>query len=425
LAVNEEKFGTCAITSNASCTTNAASPLIGILNEALGIEKAILNTVHGYTASQALVDGPSKKDLREGRAAAQNIVPSSTGAAIAVTKAYPQLEGLFDGISIRDVTDEATGIPSKVIIESKQYSRGAELRPRIQLLDSKGEVITLSNGLEARYYLPVGAVLSVEDGVQISVGDIIARIPKESTTTKDITGGLPRVAELVEARRPKDHAVIAEIDGRVEFGKDYKSKRRIIIHPIDETMSIEYMVPKGKHVVVNEGDFVKKGDLLIDGNPVLQDILKVMGVEVLANYIVKEIQAVYRLQGVKIDDKHIEVIIRQMLQKVEITDSGGTTLLAGEKIGFIIIFALIGVIILSYEKIDNFQNIFVKSKNTEHFRYEGIIMMLLSALTEAFIYFIIRNIYYFFDLDDLDDLDDFFDLDDLDGFFDLDDFLLL
>ncbi|MFP3120660.1 DNA-directed RNA polymerase subunit beta' [Rickettsia sp. R2] len=239
---------------------------------------------------------------------------------------------MVEGISIRDVTDEATGIPSKVIIESKQYSRGAELRPRIQLLDAKGEVITLSNGLEARYYLPVGAVLSVEDGVQISVGDIIARIPKESTTTKDITGGLPRVAELVEARRPKDHAVIAEIDGRVEFGKDYKSKRRIIIHPIDETMSIEYMVPKGKHVVVNEGDFVKKGDLLIDGNPVLQDILKVMGVEVLANYIVKEVQAVYRLQGVKIDDKHIEVIIRQMLQKVEVTDSGGTTLLAGEKI---------------------------------------------------------------------------------------------
>ncbi|MCC8369685.1 MAG: DNA-directed RNA polymerase subunit beta' [Rickettsia endosymbiont of Oxypoda opaca] len=239
---------------------------------------------------------------------------------------------MVEGISIRDVTDEATGIASKVVIESKQYSHGAELRPRIQLLDNKGEVITLLNGLEARYYLPVGAILSVEDGMQISIGDIVARIPKESTMTKDITGGLPRVAELVEARRPKDHAVIAEIDGRVEFGKDYKSKRRIVIHPGDSSTPIEYMVPKGKHVVVNEGDFVKKGDLLIDGNPVLQDILKVMGVEILANYIVKEIQAIYRLQGVKIDDKHIEVIIRQMLQKVEITDSGGTTLLIGEKI---------------------------------------------------------------------------------------------
>lgn len=239
---------------------------------------------------------------------------------------------MVEGVSIRDVTDEATGISSKVIIESKQYSRGAELRPRIQLVDEKGDTIMLSNGLEARYYIPVNAILSVEDRAEVSVGDILARIPRESTKTKDITGGLPRVAELVEARRPKDHAVIAEVDGRVEFGKDYKSKRRIVIQPTDGAMPIEYMVPKGKHVVVNEGDFVKKGDMLIDGNPVLQDILKVMGVEALTSYMVGEIQAVYRLQGVKIDDKHIEVIIRQMLQKVEITHSGDTTLMVDEKI---------------------------------------------------------------------------------------------
>jgi len=238
---------------------------------------------------------------------------------------------MVNGISIRDVTDDATGISSKVIIESKQYSRGAELRPRIQLINENAETIMLSNGLEARYYLPVNAILSVEEGSQVSVGDILARIPRESTKTKDITGGLPRVAELVEARRPKDHAVIAEMEGRIEFGKDYKSKRRIVIHPSDGAMPIEYMVPKGKHVVVNEGDFVKKGDMLIDGNPVLQDILKVMGVEALTRYMVGEIQTVYRLQGVKIDDKHIEVIIRQMLQKVEVTNSGGTKLLVGEK----------------------------------------------------------------------------------------------
>ncbi len=239
---------------------------------------------------------------------------------------------MVEGVSVRDVTDEATGISSKVIIESKQYSRGAELRPRIQLVDENNNTITLSNGLEARYYIPVNAILSVEDGAQVSVGDILARIPRESTKTKDITGGLPRVAELVEARRPKDHAVIAEVDGRVEFGKDYKSKRRIVIHPSDGSMPLEYMVSKGKHVVINEGDFVKKGDMLIDGNPVLQDILKVMGVEALTSYMVGEIQAVYRLQGVKIDDKHIEVIIRQMLQKVEITHSGETTLMVDEKI---------------------------------------------------------------------------------------------
>ncbi|MCC8372400.1 MAG: DNA-directed RNA polymerase subunit beta' [Rickettsia endosymbiont of Pseudomimeciton antennatum] len=239
---------------------------------------------------------------------------------------------MVEGVSIRDITDEATGISSKVIVESKQYLRGAELRPRIQLVDENGETIMLSNGLEARYYIPVNAILSVEDGAKVSVGDILSRIPRESTKTKDITGGLPRVAELVEARRPKDHAVIAELDGRVEFGKDYKSKRRIIIQPSEGGMPIEYMVPKGKHVVVNEGDFVKKGDMLIDGNPVLQDILKVMGVEALTSYMVGEIQAVYRLQGVKIDDKHIEVIIRQMLQKVEVTHSGDTTLMVGEKI---------------------------------------------------------------------------------------------
>jgi DNA-directed RNA polymerase subunit beta' len=239
---------------------------------------------------------------------------------------------MIEGLSVRDVMDDTTGISSKVIIESKQYSKGADLRPRIQLLDKNGKKIELSSGLEAKYDLPVNAVLSVVDGAEVAAGDIVARIPRESTKTRDITGGLPRVAELVEGRRPKDHAVIAETDGRVEFGKDYKSKRRVILHPTDGSEPIEYMLPKGKHVVINEGDFVKRGDMLIDGNPVLQDILKVMGVEELARYMVGEIQAVYRLQGVKIDDKHIEVIIRQMLQKVEITNPGDTTLLVGELI---------------------------------------------------------------------------------------------
>ncbi|MDC0865051.1 DNA-directed RNA polymerase subunit beta' [Rickettsiaceae bacterium] len=239
---------------------------------------------------------------------------------------------MLENISIRTVMDDTTGIASKVVIESKQYSKGVDLRPRIQLLDDKGKMVELSSGLEAKHYLPVGAVLSMEDGANVSAGDILARIPRESIKTRDITGGLPRVTELVEARHPKDHAVIAEVDGRVEFGKDYKSKRRLMLHPTDGSEPVEYMLPKGKHVVVNEGDFVKRGDMIIDGNPVLQDILKVMGVEALAAYMVSEIQAVYRLQGVKIDDKHIEVIIRQMLQKVTITNSGGTTLLVGDVI---------------------------------------------------------------------------------------------
>ncbi len=240
---------------------------------------------------------------------------------------------LIEGISVRDLLDEATGISSKVVVDWKQQTRGADLRPRIMLLDAEDNVKILANGLEARYFLPINAILSVDDVVEVHAGDVLARIPRESTKTRDITGGLPKVAEFFEARKPKDHAVISEIEGYVEFGKDYKSKRRIVIRPVDKAIEpVEYMIPRGKHVSVNEGDYIKKGDLLLDGNPVLHDILKVMGVEALAHYMVSEIQQVYRLQGVKIDDKHIEVIIRQMLQKVEVVNSGETTLLDGEQI---------------------------------------------------------------------------------------------
>ena len=175
--------------------------------------------------------------------------------------------------------------------------------------------------------------MSIEDGSEIKAGDVIARIPREGAKTKDITGGLPRVAELFEARRPKDHAIIAEIDGYVRFGKDYKNKRRIAIEPADETLEpVEYMVPKGKHIPVVEGDFVQKGDYIMDGNPAPHDILAIMGIEALANYMIDEVQDVYRLQGVKINDKHVEVIVRQMLQKWEISESGDTTLLKGEHV---------------------------------------------------------------------------------------------
>jgi DNA-directed RNA polymerase subunit beta' len=237
---------------------------------------------------------------------------------------------LVDNVSIQEIMDESTGIASKVIVDWKQKTRGADLRPKINLNDDNGEVKKLANGLEARYFLPIGAILNVHDNADVHAGDVIARIPRESSKTRDITGGLPRVAELFEARKSKDHSIISEIDGIVEFGKDYKAKRRLIVRSGEITS--EYMIPKGKHITVNEGDYVSRGDLLMDGNPVLQDILKVMGVEALARYMVDEVQQVYRLQGVKIDDKHIEVIIRQMLQKVEVTDPGETTLLEGEQV---------------------------------------------------------------------------------------------
>ncbi len=240
---------------------------------------------------------------------------------------------LIDGVSMREVTDEQTGIASRVVIDWKQQPQGNDLRPRIQLEDGEGALLKLSNGLEARYLMSVDAILSVDNGAEVKAGDVLARIPRETSKTRDITGGLPRVAELFEARKPKDFAIISEIAGRVEFGKDYKTKRRVIVRPLEEDKDAkEYMVPKGKHISVQEGDHVEKGDLLMDGSPVPHDILEVMGIEALAEYLVNEIQSVYRLQGVKINDKHIEVICRQMLQKVEITGAGDTTFLIGEQV---------------------------------------------------------------------------------------------
>jgi DNA-directed RNA polymerase subunit beta' len=239
---------------------------------------------------------------------------------------------LVEGLSMREVLDETTGISSRVVIDWKQQPRGNDLKPRITLRDEKGNVMLLANGLEARYFMSVDAILSVENGAQVKAGDVLARIPRESSKTRDITGGLPRVADLFEARKPKDYAIISDIAGRVEFGKDYKTKRRIVVVPEDSEDSVEYLIPKGKHISVQEGDFVQRGDLLMDGNPVPHDILNVLGVAALASYLINEIQEVYRLQGVKINDKHIEVIVRQMLQKIEIDDGGETTFLVGEQV---------------------------------------------------------------------------------------------
>ena len=234
-------------------------------------------------------------------------------------------QDLIEGTTLKEEVDEATGLANKVVTEWKSSNKKDDLRPRITLLDDQ-------SGESARYMLATDAILSVADGQDVSAGDVLARIPREAAKTRDITGGLPRVAELFEARIPKDNAVIARVDGRVEFGKDYKTKRRINIRPEDGGDVAEYLVPKGKNVAVQEGDFVRRGDYLIDGNPNPHDILEVLGVEPLAEYLCAEIQEVYRLQGVRINDKHIEVIVRQMLQKVEITESGDTTLLVGEQV---------------------------------------------------------------------------------------------
>ena len=240
---------------------------------------------------------------------------------------------LVNGIALREETDDATGMTQRIVTDWRSVPRGSDLKPTIIVVDADGQPVRTDSGNPVTYPMSVDAILSVEDGENVAAGDVVARIPREGAKTKDITGGLPRVAELFEARRPKDHAIIAEIDGYVRFGKDYKNKRRITIEPSDASVEKkEYMIPKGKHIPVQEGDFVQKGDYIMDGNPAPHDILAILGVEALADYMIDEVQDVYRLQGVKINDKHIEVIVRQMLQKWEIADSGDTVLLRGENV---------------------------------------------------------------------------------------------
>jgi DNA-directed RNA polymerase subunit beta' len=242
-------------------------------------------------------------------------------------------EDLVEGVSVSERRDESTGITNSVIIDWRASPRGADLRPAMVIKDKKGKVAKLSRGAEARYLLPVDAILSVEPGHQVMAGDVLARIPTESAKTRDITGGLPRVAELFEARRPKDHAIIAEVSGTVQLGRDYKNKRRITIVPEGGSQEpVEYLIPKGRHLAVQDGDRIEKGEFLLDGHPAPHDILAIKGVEELANYLVNEIQEVYRLQGVTINDKHIEVIVRQMLQKIEVNDPGTSEFLKGEQV---------------------------------------------------------------------------------------------
>ena len=250
---------------------------------------------------------------------------------IAETSGVVNYMDLVEGLSLTETLDDATGISSKSVTDWKSLTKNSELKPRITLRDNKDEVIKKADGNEARYYLVPDSILSVKDGQKVSAGDVLARLPKETSKTKDITGGLPRVAELFEARKPKDSAIIAENDGVIEFGKEIRGKQKIsIISTKGETSN--YLIPKGKHVNFNQGEKIKKGEYLLDGAPLPHDILRVLGVEKLTEFFVTEVQEVYRLQGVVINDKHIETIVRQMLKKVEVKEPGDSDMLLGEMI---------------------------------------------------------------------------------------------
>lgn len=280
---------------------------------------------------------------------------------------------LIDGVTMNRQTDEVTGVTSIVIMSPKQRSvSGKELRPMVKLIDEDGNDINLPGAtLPAHYFLPNGAIVNIENNSVVGVGDTVARIPQETMKTRDITGGLPRVADLFEARRPKDAAVLAEISGIVSFGKETKEKRRLIITGGNGEV-YEELIPKWRHVTVFEGENVEKGETIADGPPDPHDILRLLGVNALANYIVNEVQDVYRLQGVKINDKHIEVIVRQMLRKVLITDSGDTKLLRGEQI--------------EKNKLLE-ENEMISSKEGEGARYEPVLLGITKAslATESFI----------------------------------------
>ncbi len=291
--------------------------------ESDGVEKYSINIPFG---SKIFVkDGQDVK-------ANQNIAEWDpyTLPIIAERNGFIKYVDLKQGISFREAIDDTTGISSKIVIDWSQNPKSKNFKPAINiqasLTSEEVDVDSFSN-----YPMSIDTILSVEDEQEVFAGQVLARIPKESSKTKDITGGLPRVAELFEARKPKDPAIMCEIDGKISFGKDYKNKRRLIINSLDEKESFEILIPRAKYLNVQEGDFVKRGDVLVEGTPVPHDILRILGVEELARYLVKEVQSVYKLQGVYINDKHIETIARQMLQKVLIKKSGDSNLLVGEQ----------------------------------------------------------------------------------------------
>jgi DNA-directed RNA polymerase subunit beta' len=245
---------------------------------------------------------------------------------------FLRFQDFVDGLTVTRQVDEVTGLSSVVVMDGTKQRGGKELRPTIKLVNAKGKEVPFANTeIPAVYTLPAGALISLEDGAKVSVGDVIARIPQESSKTRDITGGLPRVADLFEARKPKDQAILAEKSGTVSFGKETKGKRRLVITE-EKGEKYEELIPKWRQLNVFEGEQVTRGEVIADGEPNPHDILRLQGVESLANYLVREIQDVYRLQGVKINDKHIEVIIRQMLRKTEVTGTGETPLLKGEQL---------------------------------------------------------------------------------------------
>ena len=307
-----------------------------IVNDLNGREKERYKLPYG-----AVVRGSDKSEVKAGDIIA-NWDPHTHPIVVEVNGKV-KFASMEEGLSVKRQTDEITGLTNITVMDvSERLSGGKDLRPAITLIDGKGKELMLpGTNVPAHYFLPAKAIVGVEDSAQVNIGDVIARIPQEGSKTRDITGGLPRVADLFEARKPKEPAILAEISGTVSFGKETKGKRRLVItptdgvNPIDGSSHYEVLIPKWRQMTVFEGEYIEKGEIVSDGPPNPHDILRLKGVEALAHYIVNEVQDVYRLQGVRINDKHIEVIVRQMLRKAEIMDMGDSSFIKGEQVEYI------------------------------------------------------------------------------------------
>lgn len=319
--------------SNIKTVKNSSGKLVAVSRSG----ELIVHDVHGRECEQyKLPYGATLSVANEDAVKAGQVVANwdpHTHPVITEVGGHMKFVDMVDGITMNRQTDELTGLTSIVVQAAQQRSTGGkDLRPMLKLVDAKGNDVMLPGGkVPAHYFLPEGTIITREDGADISAGDVLARIPQETSKTRDITGGLPRVADLFEARRPKEASILAEISGLVSFGKDTKEKGRLVITAPDGTVH-EELIPKWRHVNVFEGESVEKGEVVSDGASDPHDILRLLGVSALANYIVNEVQEVYRLQGVKINDKHIEVIVRQMLRKALIEDAGDSKFLKGEQI---------------------------------------------------------------------------------------------
>ena len=306
-----------------------------IVNDTNGRERERYKLPYG-----ALITIGKKVDVEAGQVVAT--WDPHTHPIVSEVAGKVSFEHMEEGITVREQTDEITGLSSISIIDpAERASSAKELRPAVNVVDKKGKEICLpGTNVPAHYFLPANSIIGLNDGADLNIGDVIARIPQEGSKTRDITGGLPRVADLFEARKPKEPAILAEISGTVSFGKETKGKRRLVItpkdgvNPIDGSDHYEVLIPKWRTMTVFEGEHIEKGEVVSEGPPAPHDILRLKGVEALAQYIVNEVQDVYRLQGVRINDKHIEVIVRQMLRKIEITQPGDSNLIKGEQLTF-------------------------------------------------------------------------------------------